>query len=107
MPQIGPYTLHTIHAGRLGLDGGAMFGIVPKALWQRRIPADDRNRIPLDMRCLLLETDQRLILIDNGLGNKYDDRFYRAAAATGESARIWICGFRISHLDLRDRPLHY
>ncbi len=75
MPQIGPYTLHTIETGRLGLDGGAMFGIVPKPLWQRRIPADDRNRIPLHMRCLLLEGDGRVILIDDGLGHKYNAKF--------------------------------
>lgn len=52
-----------------------MFGIVPKPLWERRIPADDRNRIPLNMRCLLLEGDGRVILIDNGLGHKYDSKF--------------------------------
>jgi glyoxylase-like metal-dependent hydrolase (beta-lactamase superfamily II) len=75
MPQIGPYTLHAIETGRFGLDGGAMFGIVPKPLWQRRIPADDRNRIPLHMRCLLLEGDGRVILIDDGLGHKYDAKF--------------------------------
>lgn len=75
MPQIGQYTLHTIETGRLGLDGGAMFGIVPKALWERRIPSDNANRIPLNMRCLLLESSDRLILIDNGLGDKYSDRF--------------------------------
>ena len=75
MPKIGPYTLHAIEAGRLGLDGGAMFGIVPKTLWQRRISPDDHNRIPLKMRCLLLEDGDRLILIDNGLGDKYDTRF--------------------------------
>jgi len=52
-----------------------MFGIVPKALWERRIPSDDMNRIPLHMRCLLLESSDKLILIDNGLGDKYSDRF--------------------------------
>jgi len=75
MPKIGQYSLHTIETGQLGLDGGAMFGIVPKALWERRIPSDDMNRIPLHMRCLLLESSDKLILIDNGLGDKYSDRF--------------------------------
>lgn len=75
MPQIGPYTLHTIETGRLGLDGGAMFGIIPKPLWERRIPPDAQNRIPLNMRCLLLEGDGRVILVDNGLGDKYDNKF--------------------------------
>ena len=75
MPQIGPYTLHTIETGRFRLDGGAMFGIVPKTLWERRLAPDARNRITLNMRCLLLEGDGRLILIDNGVGDKYDARF--------------------------------
>ncbi len=75
MPKIGDYTLHTIETGRFGLDGGAMFGIVPKPLWERKIPADSRNRIPLNMRCLLLEGNGRLMLIDNGLGDKYDEKF--------------------------------
>ena len=75
MPKIGPYTLYTIETGRFGLDGGAMFGIVPKTLWERRIAPDARNRIPLHMRCLLLEGDGRLILIDNGIGDKYDAKF--------------------------------
>jgi len=57
------------------LDGGAMFGVVPKPLWQRRIPADERNRIPLALRCLLVEHDAGLVLVDTGLGNKEDDKF--------------------------------
>ncbi|MBX2820399.1 MAG: MBL fold metallo-hydrolase [Rhodothermaceae bacterium] len=75
MTSIGPYTLRTIEAGRFGLDGGAMFGIVPKPLWERRIPADSKNRIPLNMRCLLIEGEGRLMLVDNGLGDKYDQKF--------------------------------
>ena len=75
MPQIGPYTLHPIETGRFALDGGAMFGIVPKPLWERRIPADDRNRIPLAMRCLLLKGGGRVALIDCGIGDVFDDTF--------------------------------
>lgn len=75
MPRIGPYTLHKIETGTFGLDGGAMFGVVPKPLWEQRIPADGRNRIPLAMRCLLLESSDRLILVDNGLGHKYTEKF--------------------------------
>ena len=58
------------------LDGGAMFGVVPKPLWARRTPADDRNRIPLAMRCLLVETDEATVLIDTGLGNKENEKFH-------------------------------
>jgi len=57
------------------LDGGAMFGVVPKPLWERRIPADARNRIPLALRCLLIEHDDGLVLIDTGIGNKENDKF--------------------------------
>ena len=52
-----------------------MFGVVPKPLWSGRIVPDDRNRIPLAMRCLLLEDGDRLILIDNGIGDKFDEKF--------------------------------
>jgi len=57
------------------LDGGAMFGVVPKPLWQRRIEPDARNRIPLALRCLLIETRDALVLVDNGVGNKEPDKF--------------------------------
>ena len=78
MPQIGPYSLHAIRAGALGLDGGAMFGIVPKPLWSQRIEPDESNRIPLATRCLLLKGEDRRILIDTGVGDtfagtKYED----------------------------------
>ncbi|HEX5438588.1 MAG TPA: MBL fold metallo-hydrolase [Gemmatimonadaceae bacterium] len=73
---IGPWTVHAIQAGGQKLDGGAMFGVVPKPLWTRRIPADERNRIPLGMRCLLIEHDVGLILIDTGAGNKESEKFY-------------------------------
>jgi len=53
--QVGGLTIHALEAGLQRLDGGAMFGVVPKPLWEKRIPADDRNRIPLAMRCLLVE----------------------------------------------------
>lgn len=76
MPQVGPYALHTIEAGRFGLDGGAMFGIVPKPLWSKRIEPDEKNRIPLHMRCLLLEGRDRLILIDTGIGDVFADTKY-------------------------------
>lgn len=67
--------VHTVVAGTLGLDGGAMFGVVPKPLWSRRTSADERNRIPLAMRCLLVERGERRTLIDCGLGNKEDAKF--------------------------------
>ncbi len=72
---VGDLTVHALEAGLQRLDGGAMFGVVPKPLWQRRIPADDRNRIPLGLRCLLVETPDALVLVDTGIGNKEDEKF--------------------------------
>ena len=69
------YQIDTVEAGRLGLDGGAMFGIVPRPLWERRIAPDARNRIPLAMRCLLLRGHGHTILVDTGLGHKADAKF--------------------------------
>jgi len=73
--KIGSLTIHAIQAGGQRLDGGAMFGVVPKPLWEKRIPADERNRIQLGMRCLLIEHSSGLILIDTGAGNKEDQKF--------------------------------
>lgn len=72
--RIGPYTLHPIETGEFALDGGAMFGIVPKPLWEKKIPVDARNRIDLRLRCLLLQSDDRCILIDVGMGTKWDEK---------------------------------
>jgi len=72
---LGKCRLHALEAGLQRLDGGAMFGVVPKPLWQKRIPADGRNRIPLALRCLLIETPDALVLVDNGVGNKEDAKF--------------------------------
>lgn len=72
---LGRFRLHAIQAGGQQLDGGAMFGVVPKPLWERRIAADERNRIQLGMRCLLIEHDDGLVLVDTGLGNKEGAKF--------------------------------
>ena len=69
--------LHIIHAGLFKLDGGAMFGVVPKSIWHRTNPADDNNMCTWAVRCLLIEDGDRLILIDNGMGNKQDDKFFK------------------------------
>lgn len=72
---VGSLTCHLIEGGTQRLDGGAMFGVVPKPLWQKRIPADERNRIPLALRCLVVEHPDGLILVDTGIGNKEDEKF--------------------------------
>jgi glyoxylase-like metal-dependent hydrolase (beta-lactamase superfamily II) len=73
--QVGGLRCHTLEGGIQRLDGGAMFGVVPRVLWTRRVQPDDRNRIPLALRCLLVEHPDGLVLIDNGLGNKEDAKF--------------------------------
>ena len=68
--------LYSINAGNFKLDGGAMFGVVPKSIWNRSNPADENNMCSWAMRCLLIEDGGRLILIDNGMGDKQDAKFF-------------------------------
>jgi glyoxylase-like metal-dependent hydrolase (beta-lactamase superfamily II) len=72
--QIGEYKLYAVQTGLFRLDGGAMFGVVPKPLWSRTNPADERNRIDMCMRSLLLVSGSRKILIDNGAGYKLTEK---------------------------------
>ncbi len=69
-------TLYPIEAGNFKLDGGAMFGVVPKTLWNRTNPADSNNMIDIAARCLLIENGDRLILIDTGMGDKQSEKFF-------------------------------
>lgn len=68
--------LYTIHTGNFKLDGGAMFGVVPKTIWNKINPADELNLCSWAMRCLLIEDGKRLILVDNGIGDKQDAKFF-------------------------------
>ena len=68
--------LHPIEAGNFTLDGGAMFGVVPKTIWNKTNPADENNLIDIAARCLLIEDGNRLTLIDTGMGNKQSDKFF-------------------------------
>ena len=68
--------LFPVEAGNFKLDGGAMFGVVPKSLWTRTNPADQNNMIDIAARCLLIENGNRLTLIDTGMGNKQDEKFF-------------------------------
>ena len=68
--------LHTINTGFFKLDGGAMFGVVPKSIWKKTNPADENNMCSWAMRCLLIETKNQLILIDTGIGNKQSEKFF-------------------------------
>jgi glyoxylase-like metal-dependent hydrolase (beta-lactamase superfamily II) len=68
--------LYSINTGHFKLDGGAMFGVVPKSIWNNINPADEHNMCSWAMRCLLVEEGNRLILIDNGMGDKQDQKFF-------------------------------
>ena len=90
-------TIYPINAGNFKLDGGAMFGVVPKSLWQRTNPADNNNMIDIAARCLLIEQGDRLILIDNGMGNKQGPEFFKhyypwgGATLEGSLKRYGFC----------------
>jgi glyoxylase-like metal-dependent hydrolase (beta-lactamase superfamily II) len=73
--KIGNYQLYSIETGRFALDGGAMFGVVPKNLWEKSNPSDSSNRISLSLRSLLLQSENQLILVDTGIGTKFDEKF--------------------------------
>ena len=95
--------LHVIDTGFFKLDGGAMFGVVPKTLWQRTNPADENNLCTWAMRCLLIEDGDKLILIDNGIGNKQDAKFfshYYLHGDTNLTSSLHKAGF--THEDITD-----
>lgn len=68
--------LYSINTGYFKLDGGAMFGVVPKSIWNKLNPADENNMCSWALRCLLIEEGNRLVLVDNGMGNKQDEKFF-------------------------------
>ncbi|GAB1445907.1 MBL fold metallo-hydrolase [Flammeovirgaceae bacterium] len=80
--------LHVINTGFFKLDGGAMFGVVPKSLWQRTNPADENNLCTWAMRCLLIEDGNQLILIDNGMGDKQDEKFLSHYYLHGDASLV-------------------
>ena len=72
--KLGDWNFRAFHDGRFKLDGGAMFGVVPKVFWEKHHPADEHNRIDLDLRCLLAEHGDRRILVDTGIGDRWDEK---------------------------------
>jgi len=98
--------IHALEAGIQRLDGGAMFGVVPKPLWERRILADERNRIPLALRCLLVEAPGALVLVDTGIGGKESPRFHdlygveNAGDPTRLEDAVRHAGFQPDEIDL-------
>lgn len=103
--------LHSIDTGLFKLDGGAMFGVVPKSIWNKTNPADANNMIDLAMRCLLIEDGERLILIDNGIGNKQDEKFFSYYYLHGDGnleSSLGKLGFSVSDItDMFLTHLHF
>lgn len=105
--------LHVINTGFFKLDGGAMFGVVPKSIWQKTNPPDERNLCNWAMRCLLVEEGNTLMLIDNGLGDKQDEKFFshyflngndslerslsRAGFSTGDITDMFLSHLHFDH----------
>src|ERR1051326_7960587 len=78
--KLGSFEIYPVTDGRFRLDGGAMFGVVPKVIWGKCCAADELNRIPLSLTCLLIRAHGKNILVDTGLGSKEDDKFQRMFA---------------------------
>src|SRR5450432_3753933 len=72
--QLGRFQMHEVRDGSIALDGGAMFGVVPRPLWEKHLPPDERNRITLAVRCLLIVDGARKILVDDGIGSRWDGK---------------------------------
>lgn len=95
--------LYSINAGYFKLDGGAMHGVVPKSMWQKVNPADDNNMCSWAMRCLLIDTGDRKILIDNGMGDKQDAKFFGHYFPHGEdSIASSLAKHGFTHADITD-----
>jgi glyoxylase-like metal-dependent hydrolase (beta-lactamase superfamily II) len=103
--------LHVINTGFFKLDGGAMFGVVPKSIWQRTNPADDNNLCTWAMRSLLIEDGNKLILIDSGIGNKQDEHFLKNYYLHGSDSLITSLnqkGFSVQEVtDVFHTHLHF
>jgi len=103
--------LFKIEAGNFKLDGGSMFGVVPKSLWNRIYPADENNMCNLATRCLLVKTDERLILIDAGLGTKQSEKFFSYYYLNGNDSlekSLLFYGFSFNDItDLILTHLHF
>ena len=109
--QIGKYNLKTLMSGFFALDGGAMFGIIPKPLWEKTNPADDLNRVTLSTRNLLLVSDVKKILIDTGMGKKWDEKsknIYRIDPTLELEPALELCGIKSDEItDVLLTHLHF
>jgi glyoxylase-like metal-dependent hydrolase (beta-lactamase superfamily II) len=103
--------IYTIETGFFKLDGGAMFGVVPKSIWNKLNPADENNMCSWAMRCLLIQDENRLVLIDNGMGNKQSEKFFSFYDLHGDDSlekSLQKAGFQASDMtDMFLTHLHF
>lgn len=112
--QLGHFEIYSIESGRILLDGGAMFGVVPKTLWSRQIPADDKNRIKMAMRLMLIQSNDsgKIYLIDNGSGDKFNEKMSSIYGLDYEHSdligSLKSCGFKPEDItDIIFSHLHF
>lgn len=101
--KLGAFDIHPVTDGRFRLDGGAMFGVVPRVLWKQCCPADERNRIQLALTCLLIRAHGKTVLVDTGLGNKWDEKardIYAIERVTPLADSLKALGVRPDDIDL-------
>ena len=89
LTNIGEWKISIIETGNFWLDGGAMMGSVPKVLWHKTNPADTNNRIELALRCLLLDNGSKRVLIETGLGNKFNSKFSQMLCNNSKKTQIY------------------
>lgn len=94
--------LYSISAGNFKLDGGAMFGVVPKSIWNKLNPADENNMCTWSLRCMLIETGDKKILIDTGMGNKQSEKFFSHYYVGGETLENSLASHGFSKDDITD-----
>lgn len=101
--RLGDFELTTLSDGTFALDGGQMFGIVPKPLWEKKLPADSRNRVRLALRCLLVRTSRYNVLIETGIGDRFSEKFadiYGVEKPTTLPADLKKAGLRPEDIDI-------
>ncbi len=101
--KLGAFQIHAVSDGSFMLDGGQMFGVVPKALWEKRATPDARNRIRLGLTCLLIQTGRANILVETGIGDKYEAKFaeiYKVDHSTTLPGELRKLGLELQDIDI-------
>ena len=101
--KLGTFEVHVLSDGTFGLDGGQMFGVVPKVMWEKRLPADERNRVRLGLTCLLVQTGKHNIVVETGIGEKFGPKYldiYNVSHSTNLLDELSRCGLDPVDIDI-------